>query len=546
MSGWVKQTVLAGGQINSVWGFAADDVYVCTNNAVIHWDGVSWTNEPLAIVANWQTLWGPDSTSLYVFSSLGRVAHKIGGIWHDVGFVMTGAGSVKGSWGTSNLFILASQATKIENSTDGLGGIWTDVYTAPSTAGFIRGYDGDHVFSYVRLGSQILYSSHKGTWTAYAQPNRTWLDIWPDTITSGWAVDNAGETIVRVTNGGLTISPQTLPDDDFQPKTIYGQNALVIYCVGLRPSNHTFRALRYEGNDTWIDDPDGVDGTGVGAINQLWVDPVSGFAVAAGATTVYQKAAPDTLTMLSAVAASTNSVTVVLASEPENSSPTGVGDALNPDTWTITRTDTGFEYTVTTIVKIDSFTYLVSVLEAFGSQYVTHEVTAPNMLRRDGDPMNTPDSATFIGMLTQSNHTTTAISASRRFVPTDIANPSYQSSGSPGGTLTISGGDYRSETGQPLLKKLINRRLSSRKGSYFHLPNYGLGLDPKTKIASSDLIKTQTQAQKQIMLEPDVQSAKTAITQDVQGILYVTWSAVEKTTQKTVGGSVTPGGGGNQ
>lgn len=78
-----------------------------------------------------------------------------------------------------------------------------------------------------------------------------------------------------------------------------------------------------------------------------------------------------------------------------------------------------------------------------------------------------------------------------------------------GSTLRITtGGDYASQSGEALVKKLILRRLISKPGDFFHLPNYGVGLRVKEPIPTVDLRKLAVQIEQQINLEPEVAESR--------------------------------------
>jgi len=95
----------------------------------------------------------------------------------------------------------------------------------------------------------------------------------------------------------------------------------------------------------------------------------------------------------------------------------------------------------------------------------------------------------------------------------DLANCPAPSGSVVGGTLQIAaGGDYATDTGAALVKKLILRRLTTRPGEFFHLPDYGFGLKPKGLLKTSDRATLKKQIAQQILLEPEVESVDVAIT----------------------------------
>ena len=78
-----------------------------------------------------------------------------------------------------------------------------------------------------------------------------------------------------------------------------------------------------------------------------------------------------------------------------------------------------------------------------------------------------------------------------------------------GSTLRIgSGGDYVSQSGEALIRKLVLRRLISKPGDFFHLPNYGVGLRVKEPIPTVDLRKLAVQIEQQVTLEPEVAESR--------------------------------------
>lgn len=80
------------------------------------------------------------------------------------------------------------------------------------------------------------------------------------------------------------------------------------------------------------------------------------------------------------------------------------------------------------------------------------------------------------------------------------------------GMLEIeSGGDYASMTGAELIKKLILRRLTTKPGDFFHLPNYGIGLREKEPLPVSDLRKLAKAIEVQVAQEPEVGAVKATL-----------------------------------
>ena len=67
-------------------------------------------------------------------------------------------------------------------------------------------------------------------------------------------------------------------------------------------------------------------------------------------------------------------------------------------------------------------------------------------------------------------------------------------------------GDYLLEEGENLVRKLIIRRLITRPGEFFHLPDYGIGLRIKEPLPGQ-IASLKKQIEQQAELEPEVESA---------------------------------------
>lgn len=219
---------------------------------------------------------------------------------------------------------------------------------------------------------------------------------------------------------------------------------------------------------------------------------------------------PATATYLAisyAYAVGDRTVRVVLTTQPLESTGLVTGDALNPNTWQVTRGDTGAALTVLGVVPIDEYTFDLSTLETLPPWGIACTVAAPDLLDTFGAPITTPYSATFQGVQSTQASTYTQQIGTRRLATTDLANPQALSGATLGvaGTLQIApSGDYRTVTGNELLRKLIYRRLMTGLGEFFHLPTYGAGLAVKQPVPASSLPGLRSLIDRQIRQEPEV------------------------------------------
>lgn len=240
------------------------------------------------------------------------------------------------------------------------------------------------------------------------------------------------------------------------------------------------------------------------------------------------------LAINNATAVSTRVVQVILEVEPAHASKDAPGDALNPDTWTVQRLDTGEFFTVLQVVASDPpYFYEIYVQENFGNQFVTHRVGSTTLVTADGELITDHGNhADFPGVVVTADFSTSIDAANRQLITRDLANPPAPvGSNSFGGTLQIAaGGDYITVQGPELTKKLIIRRLTTAPGGFFHLPGYGLGLRVKEPLIDNDLIKLKTKIEQQVMLEPDVEAVSAILSTMPGGTFIVQLKVQTKST----------------
>lgn len=92
-------------------------------------------------------------------------------------------------------------------------------------------------------------------------------------------------------------------------------------------------------------------------------------------------------------------------------------------------------------------------------------------------------------------------------------------------------GDVKLHSGLPMISKLIVRRISTAPGAFRHLPTYGLSIDIARLVTSAELRRVQDGIGKQVLLEPDVLTAKTRVALDQKGVLAVTVKATTRRGQ---------------
>jgi hypothetical protein len=223
------------------------------------------------------------------------------------------------------------------------------------------------------------------------------------------------------------------------------------------------------------------------------------------------------LVLEGAVAISTKEVEVALSREVQLIAPTIAGDGLNPATWVIQNLSTGFLYSVLQVTQTGPLALTIQVLQDFDGVSVQHRVSSTTLLDSDGNPIASPplNATDFAGVLANEKKDRVAYARRRSASVRDIANPPTPQNRlgtNIGGTLIINdAGDYELESGATLIKKLIIRRLTTRKGDFFHLPDYGVGIEVKGILSSANLIKLRAEVIRQVLREPEVIDADASV-----------------------------------
>jgi hypothetical protein len=82
-------------------------------------------------------------------------------------------------------------------------------------------------------------------------------------------------------------------------------------------------------------------------------------------------------------------------------------------------------------------------------------------------------------------------------------------------------GDYQNDAGLENLKKRVIRRLTTKRGSFAHLPNYGLDLPEKGPMRPGVMRQVQSQAIAQVQAEEGVVSATVSVSSPAPGVLLL-------------------------
>lgn len=242
----------------------------------------------------------------------------------------------------------------------------------------------------------------------------------------------------------------------------------------------------------------------------------------------------SSIELASAFALDTNTVRVTLTAPALAESGFAVGDAMNPGTWALTRLDTNVSLTVLAVRAVASDTFDVRVLEPLADSLTSHRLQSTTLLSTTGVLIGPTNSVTFVGVLDADFSRPVAATTSRRYPSKDIANPPFPSGSTTiaGGFVINSSGDVAMEEGAPLVRKLILRRLTTARGAFFHLPNYGVGLALKEPVqGTGDMMRFKKRIEQELLQEPEIAKVSVGLEQrPAEGIMIVRVAATLKNT----------------
>ncbi|KPA12209.1 BNR repeat domain protein, partial [Candidatus Magnetomorum sp. HK-1] len=191
------------GNFFSVWGTAADDVYVSSGSTPYYYNGMSWNNDSGMGSQTVHAIWGPDPATIYMVGDLGEIVSKIG-TWNTM--TSNTSQNLYGLSGNDSgrMFAVGSSGTIIQNST----GVWSAM--SSTTANDLHGVWANDRRAYaVGVNGKILkYAS--GTWTAMNSGTSNDLyDIWGSSAQNLYAVGQDGIILHYDGNGWTEINSPT-------------------------------------------------------------------------------------------------------------------------------------------------------------------------------------------------------------------------------------------------------------------------------------------------------------------------------------------------
>lgn len=233
----------------------------------------------------------------------------------------------------------------------------------------------------------------------------------------------------------------------------------------------------------------------------------SGYGISPYGTGIY--GLPASMSLQFAIASSIRRVEVHLSSPPQAKGKTVSGDALNPNSWSVRRLDTMQSFFILKVERLSSTIFELYLMKTLGEYPVEHEVTAELLFSVGGSSVSTPVSAQFYGV------------AWPLVITPELQIVQDLKYNQPGVFEVESNGDYLEISGLEVLKKIILRKLTTIPASFFHLPNFGIGLRVKEPIPGNEIVKLKRDIELAVLEEPEVAQVGVQISFSNDGILIV-------------------------
>lgn len=192
--------------------------------------------------------------------------------------------------------------------------------------------------------------------------------------------------------------------------------------------------------------------------------------------------------------------------------PGEVGDAANPASWLLDYADASRSIPVAQVTQVDVTRTLwdVVLLDRLGSFSQSHR------MRCFAAGFN-PAEALFFGI---GDGKSEADDQAGKGLARDLYSAATPRS--PSARLRVaSSGDYAGVRGAELVRKLVLRRLTTRRGAFFHLPKYGGGLRVKELLPTTDLPTLRREIEVECRMEREVVAASCQIRLSAEATIFL-------------------------
>jgi hypothetical protein len=218
-----------------------------------------------------------------------------------------------------------------------------------------------------------------------------------------------------------------------------------------------------------------------------------------------------------------NAVDVTFAGIPKSFDRAAPDDALNPKNYELTRAPAGpFDSSLPLVQTVEERSQSVmrvffdAPLQAEASYVLTVSSSVESLT---GIPMSPACAfATIVGLIEGATPRMLGIEEQR----TDVANVPASATELAGTFQIGPTGDLANHGGVAYLRKRIIRRITTARGGFFHLPDYGFSEGLKQRLTPALLGRLRSQSEAQIKSEPDVLGARVDVTRLSLSVILVT------------------------
>jgi hypothetical protein len=181
--------------LTRVWGTSASDVWIAGNNAMVHYNGTTWSTDPSTTFESWQGVWASSPSNAWGVTARGAIIHYDGTSWSGASF---GWPTLFGVWGSSAADVWAVGASNTILHYD--GSVWTTLLANGPVTNFLGAWgtsprDVWFVSSTGTNGPGVgMIHHYNGTTLSDALSSTTagLHGIWGSSATDVWAVGDGG------------------------------------------------------------------------------------------------------------------------------------------------------------------------------------------------------------------------------------------------------------------------------------------------------------------------------------------------------------------
>jgi hypothetical protein len=221
--------------VNQLWGASGSDIYAVGANTIQHYDGGNWsalnTGTPNALLS----VWGSSATDIYAGGFAGLVMRSTGGTFSTISSATTGIGNepVSAIWGSSssNVYFGATNVYRYNGTS------WSSVNTGISNVRAIWGSSATDIWMGATSGNVTHYNGT--SWTTSSVGSADVSGIWGTASNDVYLVNRAGE--IWHYNGTSWVKYTPAAGQAFLG--VWGSSRTDVWVVGTDNPNFEFKRV---------------------------------------------------------------------------------------------------------------------------------------------------------------------------------------------------------------------------------------------------------------------------------------------------------------